>query len=87
MEILSKLPTQQLGNKLNWLNNQPYSTRYYDILKKRMQLPVWSQKHEFFSILEKNQTTVLVGETGSGKTTQVILFSPNYEVNLTSGVV
>ena len=55
-EILSKLPQNQLGVKFNWLNNQPYSTRYYDILKKRILLPVWNQKHEFLSILDKSQT-------------------------------
>jgi HrpA-like RNA helicase len=70
-DILSKLPQHQLGVKFNWLNNQPFSTRYYDILKKRMQLPVWDKKQEFLNVLDRNQTTVLVGETGSGKTTQI----------------
>jgi pre-mRNA-splicing factor ATP-dependent RNA helicase DHX15/PRP43 len=34
-------------------------------------LPVWHQKEDFLQVLKKNQVLVLVGETGSGKTTQV----------------
>lgn len=48
-----------------------YSQRYLDILEKRRTLPVWQQKEEFLKVLRENQTLILVGETGSGKTTQV----------------
>lgn len=44
---------------------------YYDILKKRLGLPVWEYKEKFETLLAKHQTIVLVGETGSGKTTQI----------------
>ena len=70
-EILAKLPKQPQSAQVNPLNGQPYSNKYYDILKKRMGLPVWEYKQAFMAALEKNQSTVLVGETGSGKTTQV----------------
>lgn len=70
-DILAKLPKQPPSMQVNPLNNQPFSTKYYDILKKRMLLPVWEYKQAFMASLERNQTTVLVGETGSGKTTQV----------------
>jgi pre-mRNA-splicing factor ATP-dependent RNA helicase DHX15/PRP43 len=69
-EILAKLPKQAQSVQLNPLNGKPYSVKYYDILKKRMSLPVWDYKEAFMATLQKNQTTVLVGETGSGKTTQ-----------------
>lgn len=36
-----------------------------------MKLPVWEYKENFFQTLSENQVTVLVGETGSGKTTQI----------------
>lgn len=49
----------------------PYSQRYFDIFRKRIQLPVWEYKEKFFKVLSENQVTVLVGETGSGKTTQI----------------
>ena len=56
---------------VNRWNGRPYSQRYYDILEKRKTLPVWHQKEEFLKALKDNQTLILVGETGSGKTTQV----------------
>lgn len=56
---------------INRWNGRPYSQRYYEILEKRKTLPVWHQKEEFFQALKANQTLILVGETGSGKTTQV----------------
>ena len=58
---------------LNRWNGRPYSQRYYEILEKRKTLPVWHQKEEFLQVLKANQTLILVGETGSGKTTQVSL--------------
>lgn len=36
-----------------------------------MQLPVWDYKEAFHTTITKHQVTVLVGETGSGKTTQI----------------
>lgn len=70
-EILAKLPKTQQTPQLNPLNGQPFSMKYYDILKKRLTLPVWEYKQSFMATLEKHQCTVLVGETGSGKTTQI----------------
>eukprot|EP00879_Flechtneria_rotunda_P028515 GHRR01030640.1.p1 GENE.GHRR01030640.1~~GHRR01030640.1.p1 ORF type:complete len:256 (+),score=70.38 GHRR01030640.1:83-850(+) len=53
---------------------KPYSQRYYDILKKRTSLPVWQAKDDFVNMINSHQTTILVGETGSGKTTQIAQF-------------
>uniref|UniRef100_A0A2P2M1N5 RNA helicase n=1 Tax=Rhizophora mucronata TaxID=61149 RepID=A0A2P2M1N5_RHIMU len=62
------------SSSINRLNGRPYSQRYYDILEKRKSLPVWQQKEEFLQTLRNNQVLVLVGETGSGKTTQIPQF-------------
>ncbi|KAG9148948.1 hypothetical protein Leryth_023769 [Lithospermum erythrorhizon] len=59
-----------LSPLINPWNLRPYSQRYYEILEKRKTLPVWQQKEDFFQVLKSNQTLILVGETGSGKTTQ-----------------
>ncbi|KAH8517198.1 hypothetical protein H0E87_005230 [Populus deltoides] len=59
---------------INRWNGKPYSQRYYDILEKRKNLPVWHQKEDFLQVLKKNQAIILVGETGSGKTTQIPQF-------------
>lgn len=62
----------EVGNNLiNKWTGRPYSQRYYEILEKRKTLPVWHQKEDFLQVLKASQTIVLVGETGSGKTTQV----------------
>ena len=57
--------------KLNPFTQKPFSERFHTILKRRLQLPVWEYRDEFLKITKENQCIVLVGETGSGKTTQV----------------
>ena len=59
------------GGDTSPLTGRPYTQRYYDILAKRKGLPVWKQRQEFLDMLASAQTMVLVGETGSGKTTQI----------------
>ena len=59
------------GSHINPLSGRPYSAKYYEILAQRQKLPVWEQKDDFIAMVKKNQTIVLVGETGSGKTTQI----------------
>ncbi|EGC33048.1 hypothetical protein DICPUDRAFT_56694 [Dictyostelium purpureum] len=59
----------------DWIpKKETYSKRYYEILEKRKELPVWKQKEDFINMVKKNQVVVLVGETGSGKTTQIPQF-------------
>eukprot|EP00124_Ichthyophonus_hoferi_P005335 Ihof_evm3s748 gene=Ihof_evmTU3s748 len=53
------------------LTGRVYTPRYYEILEKRTKLPVWEQKEDFMKKMRSNQKLVLVGETGSGKTTQI----------------
>ncbi|PAA76825.1 hypothetical protein BOX15_Mlig000835g4, partial [Macrostomum lignano] len=57
--------------QINPFTTLPYTPRYYEIYRKRIGLPVWEYREQFFQLLSKNQTMVLVGETGSGKTTQI----------------
>lgn len=52
-----------------------YSQRYRDILTKRVTLPVYQQRQDFIDMLKTHQSIVLVGETGSGKTTQASICS------------
>ena len=62
-----------LRGKINPFNGKLFSDRYFDILKKRIELPVWEYREKFMETMKEKQAFVLVGETGSGKTTQVIL--------------
>lgn len=52
----------------------PYSQRYYDILEKRTKLPVYQFKDELIAKVMENQSVIVEGETGSGKTTQIPQF-------------
>lgn len=59
---------------VNPLTGRAYSAQYYQILEKRKKLPVMEYKEQFLKIVAANQIVVLVGETGSGKTTQIPQF-------------
>lgn len=54
----------------NPFNLKPHSKKYKDIFKTRQGLPVHKQMGEFLEMFSSSQFTVMVGETGSGKTTQ-----------------
>ena len=41
------------------------------MFRKRVQLPVWEYQEKFMDLLNRHQSICLVGETGSGKTTQI----------------
>ena len=60
---------------VNPFTGKLYSTNYYAILRKRKELPVWRHRKEFLELFRQHQILVLVGETGSGKTTQVAQFA------------
>ncbi|XP_074370304.1 putative pre-mRNA-splicing factor ATP-dependent RNA helicase DEAH2 [Apium graveolens] len=66
--------TNSVTSLINRWNGRAYTQRYHDILEKRKSLPVWHQKLEFLKAFKDNQTLILVGETGSGKTTQIPQF-------------
>ncbi|TPX62246.1 hypothetical protein PhCBS80983_g00454 [Powellomyces hirtus] len=58
----------------NLFTGRPFTQKYRDILKTRQNLPVHKQRDEFLELVHNNQTIILVGETGSGKTTQIPQF-------------
>ncbi|KAF2800918.1 P-loop containing nucleoside triphosphate hydrolase protein [Melanomma pulvis-pyrius CBS 109.77] len=59
---------------LNPFTGQTLSSNYMGILKKRRDLPVHQQRAEFLKLYQESQILVFVGETGSGKTTQIPQF-------------
>src|SRR3569833_79802 len=60
----------------NPFNGNPHTKQYFNILKTRRDLPVHKQRQEFLNMYHSTQILVFVGETGSGKTTQI----PQYVV-------
>ena len=65
---------------------RPYSEKYKEILKGRKELPVYAQMDEFYDKFNANQITVVIGETGSGKTTQIPQFVALSDLPQTSKV-
>ncbi|KAG1740942.1 P-loop containing nucleoside triphosphate hydrolase protein [Suillus lakei] len=63
-----------LEHDLNPFTKQPHTAQYKKILEARKKLPVFAQMTEFYKIFNKHQIIVMVGETGSGKTTQIPQF-------------
>ena len=57
--------------KINQYTGTLFSNRFWGILEKRRKLPVWDYFDEFQSMVKEHQVIVIVGETGSGKTTQI----------------
>ena len=57
--------------QVNKYTGRPFSAKFWQILEKRKKLPVWEYYKQFIDMVRKSQSVVLVGETGSGKTTQV----------------
>ncbi|KAL7672579.1 hypothetical protein ACOME3_007463 [Neoechinorhynchus agilis] len=81
-DVIKKLPKSKPAVQLNPFSGLPYSARYYDILKKRMLLPVFEYKEAFMATLKRHQVVMLVGETGSGKTTQIPQWCVEYAHSL-----
>ena len=60
--------------KINFLNGQSFSPKFYELLSVRKSLPAWQARQKISDLLQELQVVVLQGDTGSGKTTQVPQF-------------
>ena len=58
---------------VNRWTGKPFSDRYFSILEARKKLPVYLFKEKLVESVKNNQIVICEGETGSGKTTQVLL--------------
>lgn len=79
----SSAPTAPAGS-VNPLNGALYSANYQSLLKKRVLLPVFEYRTDFMRLLAEHQCIVLVGETGSGKTTQIPQWAVDYARSLSA---
>jgi ATP-dependent RNA helicase DDX35 len=55
----------------NLASSSSSSYGYANIEKQRQRLPVYKYRTEILYLVENHATTIIVGETGSGKTTQI----------------
>ena len=73
--------------KLNLYTGPRFTPRYYKFYKKRITLPVFEYRAVFMLLLAQHQWIVLVGETGSGKITQIPQWCAEYSKSLGSKAV
>lgn len=57
------------------------SYAYQTMLLSRMQLPMWNFKEKVISTIESEQTVIICGETGCGKSTQVPSFILEHQLS------
>lgn len=72
----AKQASKAEDSESNPFTGRPHSQKYFQILQGRRDLPVHKQRQEFLDKYHSTQILVFVGETGSGKTTQI----PQYVV-------
>ncbi|KAF7458240.1 ATP-dependent RNA helicase [Cryptosporidium felis] len=53
-----------------WNAGRPFTERYFELRRFRKSLPAWAERKPFCKLVKKNQIVILIGDTGSGKTTQ-----------------
>ncbi|XP_017132887.1 ATP-dependent RNA helicase DHX15 homolog isoform X1 [Drosophila gunungcola] len=80
-QILGGFVPNKQPPTMNTLTNKPYSQRYQNLYKKRIALPVFEYQADFMRLLSQHQCIVLVGETGSGKTTQIPQWCVDFAVS------
>ncbi|KAI0667358.1 pre-mRNA-splicing factor ATP-dependent RNA helicase PRP43 [Trametes maxima] len=73
-KVTSEQVTSAMEGDVNPFTSKPHSPSYKKILNDRKKLPVFAQMKEFLKMFSENQIIVMVGETGSGKTTQIPQF-------------
>ncbi|RCK64517.1 hypothetical protein Cantr_00371 [Candida viswanathii] len=55
-------------------NSRISSAEFQDMISERQKLPAFAKKEALVSAINSNQVTLITGETGSGKSTQVVQF-------------
>ncbi|KAF7363989.1 putative pre-mRNA-splicing factor ATP-dependent RNA helicase prp43 [Mycena sanguinolenta] len=78
---------EALEHGRNTFTGKSYSSTYKTLLSHRKKLPVYEQMDEFCECFSNNQVMIVVGETGSGKTTQIPQFVAHLNSSQTEGKI
>lgn len=65
---------EDVGSAINPWTTKPYSRRYFELLERRKMLPIFDKDNLIVDTVRRHSVTLLMGETGSGKTTQIPQF-------------
>ncbi|EJD36031.1 pre-mRNA-splicing factor ATP-dependent RNA helicase PRP43 [Auricularia subglabra TFB-10046 SS5] len=69
--VKAKAVKSVIEGDMNPFTMQPFTPHYKKILRARQQLPVYRLMDEFLKMFQQQQITIVMAETGSGKTTQI----------------
>jgi HrpA-like RNA helicase len=62
---------KHVGRLINGIPQVPYVAVNQELLTFRQALPISSMREDIVNSINRNQVVLIVGDTGSGKTTQV----------------
>jgi HrpA-like RNA helicase len=60
-----------MGRLNSGIPQVPYAAVNQELLPFRQALPIWSMRDDIVNSINSNQVVLIIGDTGSGKTTQV----------------
>lgn len=76
-ELTAEAVAAAMDGSVNPMTQRAFSSNYYKLLNTRKKLPVYQFLDDLLEKVRDNQSVVVEGETGSGKTTQIPQFLVN----------